>query len=273
MVKKKKQSKSNIKKPSKKQEVSSVKKKKQWTKFKAIIDDKWVTLIPEKNKKENPVAKEVFVDSEELTTEEDIKKFFFIKREKEKDKKLCPFTPWRKVEYKPEFCNKMIDFFTEVKNEIAIIRSYYKPDYRQQWEDISMLPTWDKAWPVKSIFPRELAPVFPTFQRFCTNIWIVRSTMYDWIKIFPELNDTYIYCKELQHAILIEWTMLGLFKDNFTQFLLKNEFDYKEESTVKVDDQRKKEDKEMSEEELMKELAEIQKKKNLASKQESEWTK
>ena len=86
--------------------------------------------------------------------------------------------------------------------------------------------------------------------------------MYEWMKIYPQFKDTYEYCKELQHSILIEWTMLWFFKDNFTQFLLKNDFEYKDQSEVKITDATNTNPDEDDEDTLRKKLAEIRKKKD-----------
>ena len=255
-----------------------ISKKGKGTLFEWKFDNGWVTLIPiEDDKKKDKhtsrrtvLTKKAQKDIEKQEAElEEMEKsdLYEISIDEWHDVWVCPFKPWRPVEYKTEYCEMMIKFFMRVKRRLQLIKTYYKPDHRLDGKDIAMLVTWEIVWPLKSVFPKEKTPMFPTFQRFCTDIGIVRSTLYDWMKRFPELNDTYNYCKELQHAILLEGTMLGLYKDNFTQFLLKNDFEYKDESELKVKTNTK-DSEELNEAELMASLEEIRKKKALSSKKQ-----
>ena len=267
MVKKKNQPKNNWKKPSKKQEVSYKKKK-----ISSIKKKKEVSKEIEKNPSKKSwkkdfknIEKELERQEEELAEMENTNLWEI---DLEEPMKEVIFDPFRTVKYDDKYCSMMVSFFMRVKKKLSLIKTYHKPDHRLDWKDLAMLPTWEMVWPIKSVFPKTSIPVFPTFERFYTDIWLTEPEFYWRITVYSNFERTHTYCKCLQKAILLEWAMLWLYKEQFVQFLLKNNHWMKDESSVKVTDGRAKDPEEKTEEELMKELTEIRNKKDLSTKEE-----
>lgn len=171
----------------------------------------------------------------------------------------------RPTKYHPGMCDYMVKFFMKQAPLVVKDKYYHKPDHRLAWTDMIVDPEDnDIKWPLKSEHNKVIWAILPTFQRYCVEIGIIRDTFFDWIKKYAEFSDTYNYCRELQHSIILENTASGLYQANFAMFLLKNDYHYVDriENVIKDwgEDDTKKPD-ELTEDQLKKKLAAIREKK------------
>ncbi len=106
----------------------------------------------------------------------------------------------RPTKYNPDYCNEIIDWF----------QSHYIP---QEFE-------------IKK------PPIFPTIERFATNLGVCKDTLYEWGKIHPDFSVALKKAHEIQQAIWQEGSMRGLFPPAFTIFLGKNVFGWKDKQDI-----------------------------------------
>ena len=173
----------------------------------------------------------------------------------------------RPTKYDKRMCGYMIEMFMRSAPQIVKDKFYHKPDYRLNGTDM-MIPNkndeeQDIRWPLRYEKHKVISTFLPTFQRFCAEIWVSRRVFYQWLEKHKEFMHTHEYCRELQNAIILENTSSGLYQANFAMFLLKNDYNYKDEQWLKVtddrDDEREKEPHELSKEELKAKLDAIRK--------------
>jgi hypothetical protein len=83
---------------------------------------------------------------------------------------------------------------------------------------------------------------FPTIEGFCAEIAVHKSTLHDWIKIYPELYDAYHICKNRQKQFLVQGGLDGQYNGGFAKFVAINCTDMvdtthvKQESEVTIKD-------------------------------------
>lgn len=74
----------------------------------------------------------------------------------------------------------------------------------------------------------------PTIERFCANIRIHKSTIYDWAKKYPHLSDALSICRQIQQDHLIQHSLNGGYNSNFSKFFMINNSSWKEK--VEIDE-------------------------------------
>jgi len=114
----------------------------------------------------------------------------------------------RPTKYKPEFADKMVEFFSQ-------------PPIRE-------VTTVDaKGNETKQVLPGH----FPTLARFATNIGVTKDTLHDWATAkhietgelkHPDFSSAYKKAKDLQEANLVEGTIAGAYNSTFAIFTAKN---------------------------------------------------
>lgn len=102
--------------------------------------------------------------------------------------------------YKPEYIEKMLDFF--------------RRDYTMVVDN------------------KREACNFPSIARFAVNIGVNKSTIYEWADKHPQFSVALKKCKEMQEDIIVNNSLKGSYNANFAQFLLKNNFAYKDKHEV-----------------------------------------
>lgn len=117
----------------------------------------------------------------------------------------------RPTKYKPEYCQKMIDFFD-----------------RPLYETIS-LGKDERVVPTR----------FPTFERFAYNIGVNADTLKSWASKFPEFLGSYEICKNMQKDYLIYHGLTGGYNSNFAKFVSLNLTDMVEKVTHEAVDNKK----------------------------------
>jgi len=70
--------------------------------------------------------------------------------------------------------------------------------------------------------------LFPTIEKFCSNLDVVKSTFYKWCQEKPELSDAFNVAKQMQKDTLIQMGANGIYKEGFAKFMAINCTDMKD---------------------------------------------
>ena len=120
----------------------------------------------------------------------------------------------RPSKYKPEYCDMMLEYFsvepTEMRREAEVKENdkTIKVTYKGGGVD------------------------FPSFERFAHNIGVHFDTLHEWKKHHPDFSDAYARCKTLQEDIWRVNALNGNYSSQFSIFLGKNIYGYKDKSEV-----------------------------------------
>lgn len=124
------------------------------------------------------------------------------------------------AEYKPEYCQKIIEFFS-CPLTYQVIKTYTTKNGTVITEPIER--------------PNRL----PTFEYFANHFLDLScKTLIEWTKIYPEFSDAYARAHELQKEFIVQNGTSGLLNPHFTMFVAKNITDMRDvqhvEHTVQV---------------------------------------
>lgn len=109
----------------------------------------------------------------------------------------------RPTKYKKEFCDRMVEWFDR---ELTILKEVDKIEY-------------GKVVKVEAEAPNE-PPMFGTFAR--QELGIYHQTMITWTKQYPEFNEAYRECKQIQRDFIVMGCLMGHLNSNFGRFTMKN---------------------------------------------------
>lgn len=104
----------------------------------------------------------------------------------------------------------------------------YKPEYCQKLEE------YFSAKPYELKNGRNEAGDTPTLAGFAASIRIHRATMIDWCKKHPDFLDAYNLAKELQENWLVVNGNKGLINPAFGMFTLKNVSNWRDKRDVEI---------------------------------------
>jgi len=119
----------------------------------------------------------------------------------------------RPTKYRPEYCEKIIEFFD------------------RKLVEIEMIPYTDKNGneKVKEIMrPCRL----PTFERFAFEVGVCRDTLLTWCDQYEDFFCAYKKAKDLQKEILMQNTLSNLYNAPFAIFSAKNITDMRDTKNV-----------------------------------------
>lgn len=153
----------------------------------------------------------------------------------------------RPTAYKPEYVEKMLEFFDREPSIDKKIPHYDK-DGNIKWEDI-----------------KRMANKLPTLIDFAKSINFHPMVVYRWLEKHPEFSEAYNMAKEYQKWFLIQNGLDGGYNSLFAKFVLINISDMKDTS--------KEEKKDGANEVVVKHEGEIQHKVNGKIKDESDTNK
>lgn len=118
----------------------------------------------------------------------------------------------RPSKYKPEYCEKILYFFTrEYTREVTKIRE-----------------TKNGAVEVTEEKPNPL----PLFEKFAVEIGVHRETLLNWTTRHPEFFDAYKKAKEIQLDMLLQNGLAGHYNSAFGIFALKNMFGWRDKQEI-----------------------------------------
>mgnify|MGYP006921325302 CR=1 FL=1 len=145
----------------------------------------------------------------------------------------------RPTDYKPEYCQKMIEYFEQCKAEVLVDISFYNTNKEEVISQIinpiyENAEDWDllNAWPVKRIEQKIAMNKFPSYVRFARIIWVSKSTLFERAKEHKEFSDSMVICNDISETILLENWLQGIYNPWFAQFLLKNNYWYKDKTEL-----------------------------------------
>jgi len=121
----------------------------------------------------------------------------------------------RPSNYKPEYCQQMIDFFNrEPTREVKTIFQ------GKNWtkEEVKIIPN-----------------DFPTFERFSFNINTYPEIISRWTVQHRDFHQAYLRAKALQKDLLVRGAIQGAYDSKFSQFLACNITDYKAPALLNIE--------------------------------------
>ena len=121
-----------------------------------------------------------------------------------------------KTKYKPEYCQKLIDFFDVEPYEDRELKHFGK-DGELKWVDY-----------------KRMANKLPTLRNFAKEIGFNFTTVYKWRKDFKEFSNAFTQAKELQKWFLIENGLNGCYNPAFAIFTAKNITDMKDTQKIET---------------------------------------
>ncbi len=122
----------------------------------------------------------------------------------------------RPTKYKPEYCQKIIEFFNR-----PLTKTIKETRTTKNGSEI-----------IREI---EVPETFPTKEGFAHSIGVLTQTLEKWAKKIPQFSEAFTHAGELQKQFLIQNALPGRFDSRFAQFVAKNCCGMKDESSVKVE--------------------------------------
>lgn len=122
----------------------------------------------------------------------------------------------RPTKYDPKYCDEIIKFFDIDAYRQEIQTYFYKNGESKET-------------------PIEIANTLPLFERFAAKIGVHRDTLQEWCKKHPEFSVAYNKAKDLQHAILVECGLKGLYNGPVAIFTMKNILGWRDKQDVTTD--------------------------------------
>lgn len=111
----------------------------------------------------------------------------------------------KSCKYKEEYCDKLIEFFTNVAPQV-IYDEYYDAEGKLKNKRASMI----------------IPPKLPTFEGFAWEIGVTVGTLANWRKEHPQFDIAYARALEKQREILLVNGTNKQYDGNFSKFLLTN---------------------------------------------------
>jgi hypothetical protein len=130
----------------------------------------------------------------------------------------------RPTDYKPEYCQKMVDYFNiEPTKEMPVTIT---------------TRTGSKVEKVE-----EAPNIMPTLEKFAFDIGVTTQTLWYWANmkdkdndlVHPEFSEAYFKCKQLQKNILVTNGLLNNYNSNFAIFVAKNFTDMEDKQKIEQD--------------------------------------
>lgn len=155
----------------------------------------------------------------------------------QKEKRWRQWEWWgRPTKYKEEYCEHIIDYFEKCQAEIMVDIKFFQPNKNATISTI-LNPLNEsetlEAWNVKEIAQKLVMQRFPTYVRYARSIGVSKSTLFERATEYKKFSDSMDICKDISEAILLENWLQWLYNPTFAQFLLKNNYWYKDQSEVK----------------------------------------
>lgn len=144
---------------------------------------------------------------------------------------------WRPTKYDHKYCEDMVNYFEKCQAEILVDVKFFQPNKNSTISTILNPHNEDEtvdAGNVKEISQKLVMTRFPTFVRYARSIWVNKTTLYEWADKHPEFSNSLRQCNEIAEIILLENWLQWIYNSQFTQFLLKNNYGYKDKTEVET---------------------------------------
>jgi hypothetical protein len=122
----------------------------------------------------------------------------------------------RPTKYKPEYCEKIIEYFNVQPQQVVYKRTYHSDGKLKSEEPI--------------VLPQQ----FPTFQGFAHEIDVDMNTLTGWRENIKEFSVAYSRAKALQEKIWLVNSVGNLYNSQFAQFFGKNCLGYKDKTETEL---------------------------------------
>lgn len=146
---------------------------------------------------------------------------------------------WRPSKYDPIYCDKIVEYFEQCKAEVLVDISFYNTN--KDWAISQIInplyddpKDWDLLWTwwVKRIEQKIVMNKFPSYVRFARMIWVTKSTLFEWAKEHKDFSVSMQICNDIAETILLENWLQNIYNPWFVQFLLKNNYGYKDKTEI-----------------------------------------
>lgn len=107
--------------------------------------------------------------------------------------------------YKPEYCDKIIEYFSNVEREVIYEEFYFPDGTLKGKKPVQILP-----------------PKLPTMEGFAESIGVINNTLLNWCKDYPQFENAYARAKQIQKDIIMTNGAQKQYDSNFSKFLLMN---------------------------------------------------
>lgn len=123
------------------------------------------------------------------------------------------------VTYEPRYCKEMLDYFS--------VKPY---EYKQT--DV-FNKKGEKTGTTEYLDANDL----PLFSGFAVKIGVHRSTLINWAKEYPEFEEIYKICKDMQDTNLLTNGLRGLYNPSYAGLVSKNWLNMKDKKDVTTNNQ------------------------------------
>ena len=117
--------------------------------------------------------------------------------------------------YKEEYCEMLIEFFSQPATRIEFKETYYKGQ-------------------LTSKIPIVLANEYPTFEMFAAKIGVTVNTLLNWCKEYNRFATCYARAKEMQLAKLTSNALMGLYNPLYAKFEAVNNHNLRDKQEVET---------------------------------------
>lgn len=134
---------------------------------------------------------------------------------KKKTVKDIPKKVGRPTDYRPEYCEQMIEYFSEAPYSEKMKTVVTKMG------DVVEVPTVE-------------ASDFKSLAAFANRLGVHKDTLHEWSKVHPEFSDAYKRAKQFQEEWLSVNGNKGLLNPAFSIFTAKNVIDWRDKRDIEL---------------------------------------
>jgi len=122
--------------------------------------------------------------------------------------------------YKPEFCEKLLEYFDQAEPTREVKLEHFDKEGNIKWVDIKIMSN-----------------PLPSLRRFAKMIGISYATIYNWANpdstsYEKEFFDAFACAKEIRKWVLIDGALMGAYNPAFAIFTAKNITDMKDSKSI-----------------------------------------
>lgn len=129
----------------------------------------------------------------------------------------------RPTDYKPEYCQGIVDFFTVPTYRTICVKRTTKA-LRKDCQEPEVIEEFE-----------ERGGDLPFFSQYAKSIGVIHNTLCVWCEKYPEFKESYNIAKELQKTHLIQNGVQGNYNPAFAIFTAKNITDMRDQPTTVID--------------------------------------
>ncbi|PZM87359.1 MAG: hypothetical protein DLD55_01775 [candidate division SR1 bacterium] len=133
-----------------------------------------------------------------------------------------------KLQYKQEYVQDIIDYFSEKTDSMKLFYLAYEEQYYPARGN-------EEQGALKSKKPvMAVAPAPPTFERWSFEHKITDRTRKEWADEFQDFGEACEMCKDIMDSMITELAMLGKYPANYAIFYQKAKLNYEDKSKLDI---------------------------------------